>query len=187
MEKSESIAELAKALVKFHSLVGKIGKTSDNPFFKSKYADLAKILSEIDKPLHESGLAVIQLPCGENQLTTILTHESGEYISETYTMKPVKNDPQGVGSCITYMRRYAIGAILSLNIDKDDDANASSYVGNPIEEQKAKNNRLKSVRIMLGQAKTTEELKGIYNSCDDETRAEIYEEVVELGMKLLEK
>ncbi|MEG2219786.1 MAG: ERF family protein, partial [Muribaculaceae bacterium] len=50
----------------------------------------------------------------------------GQYISDTYTMRPVKNDPQGLGSCITYMRRYALGAILGLNIDEDDDANKAS-------------------------------------------------------------
>ena len=53
-------------------------------------------------------------------------HSSGEYIGETYVMTPTKNDPQGLGSAITYQRRYALGAILSLNIDEDDDGNEAN-------------------------------------------------------------
>jgi len=126
MEKTESIKELAKALCNFQGSVSKIKKTSDNPFFKSKYASLADILDVIREPLKENELSFVQLPEGENQLTTILMHTSGEYISSTYTMKPTKNDPQGLGSAITYQRRYALGAILGLNIDEDDDGNAAS-------------------------------------------------------------
>lgn len=126
MEKSESIKNLATALVKFNSEVGKIHKKSDNPFFKSKYASLPDILSEISEPLQSAGLVVVQLPDG-NSLTTMLIHsESGEYISSTAEMKPVKTDPQSLGSAITYYRRYMLGAILSLNIDEDDDGNKGS-------------------------------------------------------------
>lgn len=123
MEKSETISKLTEALVAFHQDVAAIGKDSDNPFFKSKYASLAKILRTINGVLVKHGLNVIQLPCGADGLTTILSHISGEYISDTMQMRPTKNDPQGVGSCITYMRRYALGAVLCLNIDKDDDGN----------------------------------------------------------------
>ena len=127
MEKSESIKNLAMALVKFHSIVGKIKKDSTNPFFKSKYADLSDIQDAISAPLIESGLVLSQLPMGKNELTTILIHsESGEYIMGSYEMNPVKNDPQSVGSCITYQKRYAVGAILNLNMDADDDGNAAS-------------------------------------------------------------
>lgn len=127
MEKSESIKNLALALIKFNTLVGKVKKDSNNPFFKSKYAALPDILDAIEKPLSESGLTINQFPEGDHGLTTILIHaESGEYMMATYTMTPTKNDPQGIGSCITYQRRYAIGAVLSLNIDEDDDGNKAS-------------------------------------------------------------
>jgi hypothetical protein len=126
MEKSESIKNLATALVKFNSEVGKIHKKSENPFFKSKYAALPDILSEISEPLQKSGLVVIQFPDG-NSLTTMLIHsESGEYLSSTAEMKPVKTDPQSLGSAITYYRRYMLASILSLNIDEDDDGNKGS-------------------------------------------------------------
>jgi|18_taG_2_1085343.scaffolds.fasta_scaffold01030_10 hypothetical protein len=126
IEKSESIKEITKALVQFNSEVSKIKKDSINPFFKSKYADLSSILDGICEPLQKNGLAVIQMPSGENYLTTLLTHTSGEYLQSTYYMKPQKNDPQGFGSCITYQRRYALGGILNLNIDEDDDGNGAS-------------------------------------------------------------
>lgn len=126
MNKSESITKLSQALIEFHSKVPKVKKESENPFFKNKYASLSNILETISGPLNEAKLAVIQLPTGTNQLETILLHESGEYISEVYEMKPAKSDPQGQGSAITYQRRYALGAILSLNIDEDDDGNQAS-------------------------------------------------------------
>lgn len=126
MEKSESIKELATALCNFQGEVEKIKKEATNPFFKSKYATLANILDVIREPLAKNGLSFVQFPEGTNDLTTMLMHVSGEWISDTYTMMPVKNDPQGVGSCITYQRRYALAAILGLNIDDDDDANKAS-------------------------------------------------------------
>lgn len=129
MEKSESIKNLAIALIKFQGLVNTIKKDSNNPFFKSKYAALPDILSAIHDPLIECGLAISQFPTGQNGLTTMLIHESGEFMLDTYSMAPAKNDPQGIGSCITYQRRYALGAVLSLNIDEDDDGNKASATG----------------------------------------------------------
>jgi hypothetical protein len=126
MKSSESIKEISKAIIAFHSKVPKIKKEATNPFFKNKYASLSNILEVVSIPLNECGLAILQLPAGMNQLETILLHESGEFISETYEMKPSKQDPQGQGSAITYQRRYALGAILSLNIDEDDDGNKAS-------------------------------------------------------------
>ena len=127
MNRSESIAELAKALHKFSSHVGKVSKDSNNPFFSSKYASLSNILTAIEKPLDESNLVLTQLPTGLNGLTTLLMHtESGEFIESTYEMTPTKNDPQGSGSAITYMRRYAIQSILKINVEDDDDANQAS-------------------------------------------------------------
>jgi hypothetical protein len=122
MNKSESIKNIGLALCKFQSSIGKVSKEANNPFFKSKYASLANILDTIQKPLSECGLAFAQLP-DDDALTTILIHsESGEWIESSYKMPVAKqNDPQAMGSAITYARRYALGAILGLNIDDDDD------------------------------------------------------------------
>jgi len=136
MDKSPSIKNIAAALIIFHVKVDKVKKDASNPFFKSKYASLSNILEAIDMPLNEAGLSFSQFPTGENGLTTILMHaESGEYIESDYIMKPVKDDPQGKGSVITYQRRYALAAVLGLNIDEDDDANhASGLNGNTKQE-----------------------------------------------------
>jgi len=127
MEKSASITNIAKALAVFQSKMGKISKDSTNPFFKAKYASLPNILDAIHTPLAECGLCFSQLVDGENGLTTVLIHaESGEYLQATSNMHITKSDPQALGSAITYSRRYALGALLGLNIDDDDDGNAAT-------------------------------------------------------------
>lgn len=126
MEKSTEIKNLASALCKFQGAVETIRKTETNPFFKSKYASLSDILNVIRQPLADNGLSFVQFPKGRYGLETMLLHSSGEWLSESYEMEPSKHDPQGAGSVITYQRRYALGAILGLNIDVDDDANSVS-------------------------------------------------------------
>lgn len=141
MQKSNTIGELAKALIVFHLKVDSIKKDAKNPFFKSSYASLSNILDSINEPLIESGLALTMFPSGENDLYCLLIHaESGEWIESNYTMKPVKDTPQEKGSCITYQRRYCVSSILNLTIDdtmKDDDGNKATYGnGNPQEPEK---------------------------------------------------
>lgn len=136
MEKSESIKQLAAAMCDFQSAVETIKKTETNPFFKSKYASLADILSVIRQPLSDNGLSFVQFPKGKYCLETMLMHSSGEWISEAYEMEPSKKDPQGAGSVITYQRRYALGAILGLNIDEDDDGNSGSQPEKPETKKK---------------------------------------------------
>lgn len=143
MERSESIKEIANALCKFQSEVDKIKKDSKNPYFQSKYASLSNILDVIQAPLLACGLSIMQMPTNENQLQTLIMHVSGEWISSSYTMEPVKKDPQGIGSCITYQRRYALASILCLNIDDDDDGNNAS--GNNQEAKQPASNSKKII------------------------------------------
>lgn len=127
METSTEIRNLAKALLTFQAEMGVVAKSDTNPFFKNKYASLPVILSAIKDPLQKAGLTFTQFPTGENEMTTTLLHaDSGEFMRGTFKMTPAKNDPQGQGSVITYQRRYALGAILGLNIDEDDDGQAAS-------------------------------------------------------------
>lgn len=132
MERSANISNLTKALAQFHALVGKIGKDAKNPFFKSNYASLPHILTEVSDPLQHAGLVITQFPDGD-ALTTMLIHaESGEYISASYIMPVAKaNDPQALGSAISYARRYSVSSILSLKIDDDDAEGAMKAVRNP--------------------------------------------------------
>lgn len=152
MKTSESITELAKSLVEFQKEVGKIIKTDNNPFFKSKYASLATILDVISDPLTKQGLVIIQFPTEQYKLTTRLQHISGEYMEDTYEMQPTKHSPQDAGSVITYQRRYAIGAILNLNIDEDDDGNKGSE---PVKLDK-------NVIDEIAKTGTQEELKQVF-------------------------
>ena len=122
-ETSESQKELSKALVKFNESMGMVAKSSKNPFFKSDYAKLPDILEAIKQPLIEAGLSISHAPVGDNNLVTILRHSSGEWQRSVFYMKSVKDTPQDRGSVITYMSRYAVGAILNLSIDVDDDGN----------------------------------------------------------------
>ena len=139
MEKSQSIQKLTAALLLFKVKMGKVKKDATNPFFKSRYASLSNILDAIAEPLNESGITFCQFPTGEHGLTTIIMFED-EWIQSEYKMRPAKDDPQGVGSAITYQRRYALAAILGLNIDDDDDANAATF-GGKTPEQAEENNK----------------------------------------------
>jgi hypothetical protein len=116
---------LAKSLSKFHDLMGGLEKDASNPFFKSKYVTLDNVLTSIKSPLKEAGLVFFQLPsviAGQPALaTTLIDIESGEFINETSSLILQKNDIQGQGSAITYMRRYALVSMLGLSTDTDDD------------------------------------------------------------------
>jgi len=131
MKCSESIANLAAGLAKFNGEVSRISKDAANPFFKNKYATLDTIIDEVRPILTKHGLSIMQFPSGDGEnitLKTILIHESGEWIeSENLTIKPVKNDPQAVGSAVTYARRYSLAAFLSLNTGEDDDGYRATY------------------------------------------------------------
>lgn len=130
MNKSTSTTEITKALICFHVKMESITKDAKNPFFKSTYATLQNIQDAIREPLIESELTVCQFPDGEHGLTTLIMHTSGEWLESTYKMSPVKNDPQGIGSCITYQKRYALAGALNLSIsDPDDDGNYATFGG----------------------------------------------------------
>jgi hypothetical protein len=126
METSPEIKQLAGALSAFQSEVGNVGKDGLNPYFKSKYATLENVVNTVREPLHKNGLSFSQFPTGENELATILMHNSGEWIKATAKMTPKDASPQGQGSAITYLRRYALSAILGLATEEDDDGNAAS-------------------------------------------------------------
>lgn len=153
-EMSMSIANLAQALSAAQGEITGAKKDSENPFFKSSYADLAACWEACRAPLAKHGLAVIQTTCEAAEgvrVVTTLAHKSGEWIRGTLQMKPVKNDPQGIGSCITYARRYALAAIVGL-AQVDDDANAASGKDKP---------KVESVTstVMIDPKKQTEFLK----------------------------
>ena len=127
MQRSDSIKHVMTALGLFQSKAVKIRKDSTNPHFKSKYASLSVILDEIQPMLTECKLVFTQVPEESTHLITLLVHpESGEFIESRYELKSAQSTPQGIGSAITYARRYSLTALLGLNIDDDDDGNEAS-------------------------------------------------------------
>lgn len=126
MEKSEQINELAAALTGFQSVVRNVPKDGTNPFFRSKYATLENTIDTVRESLVEHDLSFSQFPSGENQLTTILMHKSGQYLMATNKYFPKDPTPQGQGSAITYMRRYALSSVLGIATEDDDDGNGAS-------------------------------------------------------------
>jgi hypothetical protein len=127
-KRSASIAKLVSALSKAQSeIVGAI-KDSENPHFRFKYADLASTWDACRRPLTKNELAVLQPVSASGPhvtVTTILAHASGEWISEALTLTAQQNTPQGVGSAITYGRRYGLAAMVGI-APEDDDGNAAS-------------------------------------------------------------
>lgn len=129
MEKSESIVSLAAALCSASGQMGKAVMNSKNPHFKSKYADLESLLDAARVPLGLNGLAVVQMPSQDSlgyYVETMILHTSGEFISGKTYISPSKNDPQGLGSAITYAKRYGFSSMLGLVGEEDDDGNAAS-------------------------------------------------------------
>ena len=137
---SAEIGEIAPAFVKFQSLVQNPKNGNTNPHYKSKYADLAEILSTVRKPLTDCGLALMQVANvieDVNQKTgaintivrieTHLFHASAQFFRYSLDMIPMKNDPQGIGSAMTYGKRYSITGMLGVAGEgEDDDGNGAS-------------------------------------------------------------
>lgn len=124
---SETIGALAAALSKAQADITGALKDSSNPFFKSKYADLASCWDACRKQLAANGLSVIQTTRMAEQglmLVTTLAHSSGEWIAGEMPVLTKDASPQGQGSGITYARRYALAAIVGL-AQIDDDAEAA--------------------------------------------------------------
>ncbi len=124
-EQSQSIKELATALSKAQGKITGAVKDSKNPFFKSNYADLASCWDACREALSANGLSVVQTLDRDGYMVTTLLHASGEWIKGAVKMTPKDDSPQAIGSCITYMRRYSLAAIVGI-AQIDDDANAAS-------------------------------------------------------------
>lgn len=126
---SDNIGELMAAMNRAQLATTPAKKDSENPFFHSKYADLATVWDAL-LPFRQEGLVFTQSPMespdGYLILETQISHISGQWTRSRLKMKVAKEDPQGYGSAITYARRYALGAMSGLVTEVDDDGNAAS-------------------------------------------------------------
>ena len=123
------INEIATALSKAQSAIEGAVKDKKNPHLQSTYADLASVWDACRKPLSDNGLSVAQgsevIEGGRVAVTTMLMHTSGQWIQNVLSLRPTKDDPQGIGSCITYARRYSLSSMVGV-APADDDAEAAS-------------------------------------------------------------
>jgi len=123
MKTSDSIKQIAPAVVTVQANIKMALKESTNPHFKSKFANLESVWDACREPLKEAGLAAIQtfdVIDGKSCLSTMLLHTSGEWIMGTQLLNEIKQDPQASASASTYARRYGLSAMLGI-IQTDDD------------------------------------------------------------------
>lgn len=132
MTTSDQINEIAAALAKAQGEIEGAKKDSANPFFKSKYADLASVWDACRVPLSKNGIALVQSPSADGlrvSVDTLLTHTSGQWIRGTVSVNAKEDSPQAFGSAITYLRRYALQSFVGV-APEDDDAEAAHGRGN---------------------------------------------------------
>lgn len=163
MNKSQEIQELAAAFAKAQGELLPAHKNSVNPFHKSKYADLADVWEPARETLAKHGLSVTQLPSfveGRGWvLENVLMHCSGQWISSELPLKPAKDDNQGFGATLTYMRRYGICPLVGIVVrDEDDDGETADGRG------KTKNSLPKKSEQLVEIVQTKQEEPVISNS-----------------------
>lgn len=165
MKTSDTITKIADALVKAQAAMKPAIKDSRNPHFNSRYADLASVWDAIREPLTSNGLSVVQM-VGSNELekttlTTRVTHVSGEWIESTWQIPVGKQDPQGLGSAISYARRYALASAVGV-VQDDDDGNAAMPRQTQQPEYQPKHFSLADACEKLESVTTLEELETEY-------------------------
>lgn len=123
--RSSELKDLFAALAKAQAEMSMAGLSSENPYFKTRYADLAAIVKASRPALTKHGLSIIQQIIthddGQTMLHTLLCHSSGQWIESRIRINPPKNDVQSMGSYITYLRRYSITALCGIVASDEDD------------------------------------------------------------------
>jgi hypothetical protein len=174
---------IATALVKAQKAFAPALKDSNNPFFKTKYADLSACVKAVIDALNDNGIALVQNchPCDDGvSVETIFYHESGEMINCGILHVPAaKNDPQGYGSALTYARRYSLMAACGI-APEDDDGNMASR-GRPAPMANPLNFAKTDASVLENKA------KNIVESSVNTTLPENVEPVLRLGLHIPNK
>jgi len=203
--KSHEVANLFAALAIAQGKVESALKDKKNPFFKSSYADLASVWEACREPLSSNGLSVVQTVEGtktDMYLVTWLCHSSGQWMKSKLPLLTMKQDPQALGSAITYGRRYALAAMVGI-YQEDDDGEKSMQRKKAQEkeeiDQNMQKNRISSEKALEIQAILDEcgeqykewvfgFIKKQYNcSALDQLPADIYERVKSGAIKNMEE
>jgi len=139
MKHSDSLANIAPALVKAQAEIKNSIQTADNPFYKSTYAPLDVVIDDVRPVLNKHGISVLQDVSSSGDdviISTMLLHVSGEWIQQEGMRLPMeKITPQGAGSAVTYGRRYTLPMMTGTATEKDDDGNAAEKDKKPLSPQ----------------------------------------------------
>jgi hypothetical protein len=161
---------IATALVKAQKAFGPALKSSTNPHFKSRYADLSACVEAVIDSLNNNGIALIQ----QNQpspdgviVETIFLHESGESLNCGQLFVPAnKHDAQGFGSALTYARRYSLMAACGI-APEDDDGNTASR--KPQVNESALVDHLAAIEASTDQDQLKAAYKAAYAACNGDS------------------
>jgi hypothetical protein len=184
VRRSLSIAQLAAAMLRVQSEIEDPTKNKRADAGKRgsyRYADLPAVLDVVRPALTANGLAVMQFPCehdGQPALTTLLMHQSGEWVETTMKLRPVQSDPQSVGSAQSYYRRYALLALCGIAADDDDDGKAASQPKPQQQQQQqparaggAPGDYARSLVAKLDAVKTRDEGVALWRAFDGDVKA----------------
>ena len=172
MKTSEKIDQICKALLDFHKEVNRIEKDGENPHFGNSYATIDQIIDEVRPLLAKHGLFIVQMATNDDpsevKLITRIYHSSGQWMeSPPLTLKPQRQDPQAIGSAVTYARRYSLTSFLALNTgEEDDDGNAASGLESKPKQAKQQPKQQAKAQTKSVQGLATEkQRKAIYAIC----------------------
>jgi hypothetical protein len=130
MNTSPELNELAAALCLAQAEIAGAHKNAANPFFKSKYSDLASCWSAVREPLTKHDLSVVQSPSADGakvSVETMVLHASGQWVSGTMTATAKDDSPQAIISIVTYLRRAGLSSFCSIAPVDDDAESAQSH------------------------------------------------------------
>lgn len=177
LNKSDEINEIVKALAKVQSEIQNPKKDANNPFFKSKYSTLDNVIDAYKDLCSKNDLIVLENPVSkvdENGKVLVgievqIMHTSGQFLSfDPYLLSPVKNDPQGIGSGVTYARRYTLSSVFNIASEEDDDGNSASQNNKP-----QSNNKMASDKQLGLLHHKSKELADIHNMDHGKLKAQL--------------
>ncbi len=176
MKTSDQINEIAKALSLAQGEMTGAKKGAKNPFFKSNYSDLSMVIEAISKPFADNGLCFVQGAEMSEQrvsVTTRIIHTSGQWIEAETQLPPTKNDAQGVGSAITYGKRYGLQALAGVPSTDDDGQLAVKHKATPQKVTKASLTKIETKAIdTLLQLSENKDALGLRQAWDELSQPE---------------
>lgn len=173
---SEQINEISVALSKAQMEIQSAEKDSTNPHFRSNFASLNSHWSACKASLGKHNLMITQLVSMENDkniLVTILSHSSGQWFKSYYPLIPMKNDPQAMGSCLSYARRYMLSSIVGTTAADDDGEEAMGRK----DERKPKEDKPKTI-----QKHQWTELNQLIDQCDSDFQQKMRDYLTSQGI-----